>query len=99
MKISDHNYSRPYKRRLHIQGEEWSWRVAGYNIVARSPNGKRTVHLDSFELNETTSDEWYGPYDELDDPTLDECCCGEGIPSPPITPGLLKQFIEENVLK
>ena len=29
----------PYRRRLHFDGEEWSWQVGKDNIVASNPDG------------------------------------------------------------
>lgn len=52
--------------------------------MIRSPDGKKTFRTDSFELNETTEEEWCD-YDSLD---LDE-----DHPAPLITPRLIKDFV------
>lgn len=93
MKDSTHKFGRPYHRKLHIGGEEWSWRVAGFDIYVRSPDGNRTLHFNSFELHGTTQDEWYASFSE----DAWEMAEYYGGCNPEITPGLVKKFVEEHL--
>lgn len=86
MKDSTHKPSKPYNRKIHVNEEEWSWRIAFPHVAMRSPDGTRTIHTDAFELNDTTREVWYGGGDE------------EDIPQPSVTPGLVKDFLDK-VLK
>ena len=88
MKNSTHKWGRPYKRKLHIRGEEWSWRAFGFNIDVRSPSGKRTISFDSYELHDTTQEEWYADTD-----SGDEFISGSNEPQ--ILPSDVKRFVEE----
>lgn len=87
LKASNHKYGRPYRRKLHIDGEEWSWRVAGFDIFVRSPDGCTTLHFDSYELYGSTQQEWYAETSE-EDWEMGGC-------EPEVTPGEVKRFVEE----
>lgn len=91
MKTSKHRRVRPYKRKIHLGRDVFSYRIgAGGRIIQiRSPLNTMTFNLDSYELHDTTYDEWHGTDDYY----------GEWSVSPPrVTPALIKEFIEKNCL-
>jgi len=63
MLISNHKYSRPYKRKLHLSDGIWSYRVVGTFVAIRSPDGKKTIKTDIYEINNTTYEEYMSQYD------------------------------------
>jgi hypothetical protein len=60
MDIRQHKYSKPYNRLIVINDKTWSWRIAVPNIWIRSPDGKKTIHTNSFEVSGISLDHWYG---------------------------------------
>ena len=58
MKHSTHKYGKPYHRKVHVDGGEWSWRAADNNVWIRSPDGKMTIRANAFEVSGITLKEW-----------------------------------------
>lgn len=65
MKISNHKFGKPFKRKLTLSNGTWSWRIAFTEIFIRSPDGCTTIHTDAYELNATTLEGWVR--DAIDD--------------------------------
>jgi len=81
-----HKPVRPYKRKIHIGKEIYTYRIGGGRCIQiRSPDNKITFTLDSFELNDITVEEW-SDWDDLD----------QYHPYPSITPRQIKDFILNN---
>jgi hypothetical protein len=77
----------PYKRKVHIDGEEWTWEVSGYGVYMCDPTGMIVIRTDIFGLHGCTEDEWYGP--------IEYWCPDDDTQLPRVTPGLVKEFIIE----
>ena len=90
MKITNHKFGQPYKRKIHIDGKEWSWRIASPNIWIRSADGTMTVHTDAFEISGTTWEEYFGEERYPDSKPIPDC--------PVVVPSDIKRFVTD-VLK
>lgn len=88
MTVSDHKYARPYKRKLHLSDGIWTYRCVGTFVAIRSPDGKRTIRTDIYEINGTTYEEWMSQYDNEYPSSID-------LPyAPLLTPASIKVFLE-----
>lgn len=93
--FSYHRPVKPYRRKIHIDKKEYSYRIVDVYIQIRSPDGSVTCNTDSYCLNDTTYNEWhfydyeednYGFYADRDCP----------IAYPQITPQLIKDFVQKH---
>jgi hypothetical protein len=89
MKIHRHKPGSPFGRRIVVNGQSWSWRIAVPNVWIRSPHRDVTITTDAFELHGTTWEQW-----------SDEHGGNEPFPSsidiprnPDVTPSLIRQCI------
>jgi len=88
-----HKWAQPYKRKVHIDDEIWTYRIAYPHINIRNPQGTQTFHTDVYELSGTTEEEFYKYYAPDIDDEWDEF--GSDFP---IFPSEIKKFIKEHII-
>lgn len=81
--MKEKKYKKPFKRKIHLLGKEWSYRVTDKAILVLDPKGqkiwKREIHANGDNGNVSR-------YCEFG-------CCHEGY-ALAITPSRVKKFIE-----
>lgn len=92
MKVTNHKYGHGYHRKLHLTDGVWTWRYAGGRIWIRSPDGKRTIHTNPFEVTGEDEKEWYNYMEHREMTSIDMS------PYPVFTPKDLVQFVEVRFL-
>lgn len=94
MELAVHRKVRPYKRKIHLRQGIFTYNIRGQSQVSiRNPNNTVTCKTDSFEMNDTSYNEWFGcdtPYEDYYDDAYP-------TPYPQITPKLVKEFIQKHL--
>jgi len=89
-----HKWAQPYKRKVHLGKDIWTYRVAYPHVNIRNPEGTQTFHTDVYELNGITMEEYYQYYSpDVDDEWDEERGCDF-----PVGPGDVKRFIVRHIL-
>jgi len=90
MIINFHRVSKPFARRIHRNGQVWTYRIKGNaDVQIRAPKGNVTLETDAYAMNGTTFEAWQKDRDEfLSGSSLDYSY------APAVPPSLVREWID-----
>lgn len=91
MIINFHNYAKPYGRRIHRNGQTWTYRIkSNADVQIRVPKGNVTLDTNAFEMNGMTWEEWQGKREPGAEFTSIDIAYAPSVP-----PSLVREWIDK----